>query len=238
VSQAIACRGVRGVVLDIEGTTTPLSFVTGTLFPYARAHAGDFLNRRGTDDGVRGDLALLRAERAADPAAKGIAEPGDHDLAYLHFLMDQDRKSTALKALQGRIWDEGFRAGTLRGEVYPDVPPAFRRWRAQGRRLAIFSSGSVLAQKLLFGSTAEGDLCPFLEAYFDTTTGPKKEPESYRRIAEALALGTSALLFLSDVAEELDAARAAGLGTALCVRQGEPPRTAHPVATTFDAVCP
>jgi enolase-phosphatase E1 len=235
VTAAVGGAETRGILLDIEGTTTPLSFVAQVLFPYARAHAGEFLERRGGDGGVKDDLVLLRQERAADPQGATVAG----DLAYLHLLMDQDRKSTALKALQGRIWEEGFRAGALRGEVYPDVPPALRRWRAQGRRLAVFSSGSVLAQKLLFSSTAAGDLLPFFEAHFDTTTGAKREPESYRRIAAALALDAAAVLFLSDVVGELDAARDAGLRTALCVREGPAPDAfGHAVAGTFDTVCP
>jgi enolase-phosphatase E1 len=153
--------------------------------------------------------------------------------------MDRDRKSTGLKALQGRVWEEAFHAGTLRGMVYPDIPPAFRRWRAQGREIAIFSSGSVRAQQLLFASAPPGDLAGFLRGYFDTTVGPKREAASYRRIAEALALPPEQVLFVSDVAAELDAARAAGLHTVLCVREGPlPDASPHPAVDTFDDVCP
>jgi enolase-phosphatase E1 len=239
--EAIRTAGIRGILLDIEGTTTPLTFVSDVLFPYARAHAREFLDRRREEPDVQADLALLRREHEADeragstpPAWRGDVESA---VAYIHALMEQDRKSTALKALQGRIWEEGFRSGALRGVVYPDVPPAFDRWRRRGLVLAIFSSGSVLAQKLLFGTTSGGDLTPQLAAHFDTTTGPKREPESYRRIADSLGLGPATLLFVSDVVEELDAARAAGLPTALCVRGAQPsaPPT-HPVVTTFDGV--
>jgi enolase-phosphatase E1 len=153
--------------------------------------------------------------------------------------MDRDRKSTGLKALQGRVWDEGFQKGALKGDVYADVPPAFERWTAQGRQVAIFSSGSVLAQKLLFAHTPLGDLTASIVGFFDTTTGPKKDPDSYRRIVLALGRSPSEVVFLSDVAAELDAARAAGLGTGLCCREGEPPAASeHPVVVTFAAVCP
>jgi enolase-phosphatase E1 len=150
--------------------------------------------------------------------------------------MDQDRKSTGLKSLQGKIWEEGYRAGDLRGEVYPDVPPALERWRRQGIDVAIFSSGSVQAQRSLFTSTAAGDLTRFIRAYFDTTTGAKTAPDSYARIAAALQRSPSEVLFLSDVGAELDAARTAGMRTALCVRTpASPPSTvAHPVIHAFD----
>ena len=239
--EAIRTAGIRGILLDIEGTTTPLTFVTDVLFPYARAHAKEFLDRRRGEPDVQADLALLRREHEGDERAGATPPPWRDDVesavAYIHALMDQDRKSTALKALQGRIWEEGFRSGALHGDVYPDVLPALDRWRRRGLVLAIFSSGSVLAQKLLFGTTPGGDLNRHLAAYFDTTTGPKKDPESYRRIAESLGLEPVAVLFVSDVVEELDAARAAGMATALCVRGAHPsPPPTHPVVTTFDGV--
>jgi enolase-phosphatase E1 len=149
--------------------------------------------------------------------------------------MDRDRKSTALKALQGRIWKGGYRSGALKSHVYPDVRTALERCRAQRRSVAIFSSGSVLAQRLLFEHTVEGDLTPLIHAYFDTTTGPKQAAHSYRRIAEALRVAPGAVLFVSDVPAELDAAQAAGMGTGLCVRaDGAPPTSDHPVLRTFD----
>jgi len=152
--------------------------------------------------------------------------------------MDQDKKSTGLKSLQGKIWEEGYRTGELRGEVYPDVPPALERWRRQRIDIAIFSSGSVQAQRSLFASTAAGDLTRFIRAYFDTTTGPKTAPDSYARIAAALERSPSDVLFLSDVGVELDAARAAGMGTALCVRTpgSAPSIGVHPVIHVLDAL--
>ncbi len=235
-------EGVRAILLDIEGTTTPIEFVSVVLFPYARARARDFL-RHGEEPAVREDLRRLREEQAADERAGSSPPPWrdtlDSAVAYVHFLMDRDRKSTGLKSLQGRIWEEGYRSGALRGEVFPDVPIAFERWRRQGRDIAIFSSGSVLAQKLLFASTPAGDLTRYIRAYFDTTTGPKREAQSYRRIARALGYESREVLFLSDVLAELDAAREAGMGTALCVRTGEAVAASpHAAVYTLDGVCP
>jgi enolase-phosphatase E1 len=232
-----------GMVVDIEGTTTPVTFVYDVLFPYARARLGAFLTRRAGEGAIRDDLAQLRREHAAEPAQREPppAWSADQDTLaaatrYLHWLMDRDRKSTALKALQGRMWEEGFRAGELRSEVYPDVPPAFRRWHAQGRGPWIFSSGSVLAQKLLFAHTRDGDLTPLIAGYFDTTTGPKRETPTYARIADAIGRPPAELRFVSDVTAELDAARGAGLQTALCVRGDEPDAAGHPVIRSFDAL--
>jgi enolase-phosphatase E1 len=233
------------ILLDIEGTTTPISFVYDTLFPYARANVKDFLSRALVDESVRQDVGGLRAEHAAD-VRRGLAPPPleertPEDLlesmtAYVHWLMDQDRKSTPLKSLQGKIWEEGYRAGRLRGEVFADVPAAFERWRRDSTTIAIYSSGSVLAQRLLFSHTVAGDLTGFINAYFDTRVGAKKEPVSYRRIAEELGLRPAAVLFVSDIVAELDAARAAGMQTALSVRPGNHPQPSdhtHPVIHTF-----
>jgi enolase-phosphatase E1 len=150
-------------------------------------------------------------------------------------LIDLDRKATPLKSLQGKIWEEGYRSGALKSPVYDDVPPAFRRFCEEGRRIAIFSSGSVLAQKLLFAHTTHGDLSPWIAGYFDTTSGPKREPESYARITAELRLNPEQILFVSDTAAELDAAAAAGVQTRLCVREDALPATsAHGVVRSFD----
>ncbi|MGH9389029.1 MAG: acireductone synthase [Vicinamibacteria bacterium] len=239
--------GVSAILLDIEGTTTPVDFVHSVLFPFARAHVEEFLLRCRERDDVRADLVSLREEHAAEgedasrlPSLRD--EPEEARLLsavrYVHWLMDRDRKSTALKSLQGKIWEEGYRRGELRGQVYPDVAPALARWRRQGKEIAIFSSGSVLAQKLLFESSTAGDLTAFIGSYFDTTTGPKREEESYRRIAQTLGRPPSEILFLSDVAAELDAAAGAGMRTALCVRPGASETAAgeHPIVHTLDEV--
>ncbi len=195
-----AAAGIRAVLLDIEGTTTPIAFVHDVLFPYARRH--------------------LR--RYVDAATA----------AQYESLMDSDSKSTELKALQGQIWEEGYRGGELVGEVFADVPGAFEQWHAQGVQIGIFSSGSVLAQQLLFRHSSAGDLTKFLSWYFDTTTGAKADAGSYRRIAAAMAVPPSALVFISDVTRELDAAREAGMHTRLAVRPGNtPPSDGHGFTT-------
>lgn len=228
----------RAILLDVEGTTTPLRFVHDVLFPHARERLADFLRAHAGDAQVQGDVAALRAEHARD-AASGRTPPawGADDLvsasAYARWLIDQDRKATSLKSLQGRIWEEGYATGALVGQVYPDVPAAFERWKRAGKTLAIFSSGSVLAQRLLFAHSEAGDLERYLAAHFDTTTGPKTEAPSYRSIAEALGLAPSEVLFLSDVVAELDAARAAGMATGLVARESQAPATDHPVLHDF-----
>ncbi len=239
----------RGILLDIEGTTTPVDFVYGMLFSFARARVESFIRQNLSRDDVRDDLKALRKEYASETAQTPDLPPWRDDsvdaqvasaVAYLHWLMDRDRKSTALKSLQGKIWEVGYRSGELRGQVYPDVSLAFARWRRQKRVIGIFSSGSVLAQKLLFAHSTAGDLTPFLGTYFDTTTGPKQEEESYRRIAKALRFAPGEILFLSDVVAELDAARRAGLETLLCARPGtaQPAAGTHTIVQTFDELFP
>lgn len=236
----------RAILLDIEGVTTPVDFVYQTLFPFARRHVKEFLDAHSTDEAVNADIARLREEHAAEAGDQPPAWRDDSleaqlasAVAYVHWLMDRDRKSTGLKSLQGKIWEAGYRSGELRGEVYEDVSRAFARWKEQRRIIAIFSSGSVLAQQLLFAHSTAGDLTGFIQAYFDTTTGAKREAESYRRIAASLQSQPSEVLFLSDVVAELDAARLAGMQTALCVRhEPSPPSGAHSVICTFDEVFP
>jgi enolase-phosphatase E1 len=232
---------VEAILLDVEGTTTPVDFVNRTLFPYAREHVDSFLREHAGEAQVRADIERLRAEHTAD-VGRGENPPAWVDgstaavVAYIHWLMDRDRKATGLKSLQGRIWERGYAVGELRGEIYADVPVAFARWRAADLRIAIFSSGSVLAQQLLFRHSTAGDLTPYLSAFYDTSTGPKREPESYRRIAASLGVSTDRILFVSDVAEELDAAQVVGVGIALCVRTGESPLSVHPVVRSLDVI--
>jgi enolase-phosphatase E1 len=228
----------RAILLDVEGTTTPVAFVYDVLFPYARQRL-----RRSMGAAPPPLLAAFAAEHAQEAPAPGLPpwddeRPGLSALAYARWLMERDRKSTALKALQGVIWDAGFASGELRGQVYDDVPPALRRWSREGRRVAIFSSGSTLAQRRIFGTTAWGDLTPQLAGFFDTTTGAKQDPSSYRAIAEALGCAPAEMLFVSDVVGELRAAREAGARTALCVRDGQegPPPDGHPVIRSFDEI--
>jgi enolase-phosphatase E1 len=186
--------GIAAIVLDIEGTTTPITFVTRVLFPYARTHLRSYLEEHSSS--------------------------AEHDAAYFESLMDRDDKSTSLKELQGRIWEIGYRRGEIVGEVFPDVPRALQRWHDNGLLVGIFSSGSVLAQQLLFRHSSYGDLTQFVRSYFDTHIGTKADPDSYRRIAQQLDLSARAILFLSDVTRELDAACQAGMDVCLVTRPG------------------
>lgn len=216
---------VRVVLLDIEGTTTPVDFVYETLFPFARKHLREFLDREAEIESVRADIAMLRNEyerdlESADVPPLWINGSADSAVVYALWLMDRDRKSTALKSIQGKIWEQGYQNGELLGVVYEDVPSAFSRWHEHGIVIAIYSSGSVLAQKLIFAHTNAGDLTSFISGYFDTTTGAKKESASYRRIASALGFETAQVRFYSDSLAEVNAAREAGMSTALVDRDG------------------
>jgi enolase-phosphatase E1 len=215
------------------------------LFPYARGHLREFVARHFRDAEVLDDIARLQAEHRADSGGGLGPPPWRADtaedetasaIAYVQWLMDADRKSTGLKSLQGRIWETGYRTGELRGQVYPDVPPALMRWSGQGRDIGIFSSGSVQAQRLLFSCSNAGDLTGCIRAYFDTTSGPKTEALSYRRIAATLERAPQEMLFVSDVVAELDAARQSGMQTVLCVRSPGSPVDpgGHAVIHTFD----
>lgn len=229
----------RVVLLDVEGTTTPLAFVARTLFPFARAHLAGFIGS-ATGEGLEA-LAALDAERraAGAPAAATAGERADALLRFALDLMDQDRKSPALKWVQGLIWKNGYRDGALRGEVFADVAPALRRIKAEGRRACIYSSGSVLAQQLLFSTTPDGDLTPWLEHHFDTAVGPKGAADSYRGIARTLGIAPGEGCFASDVVAELDAARTAGWRTCLMLRPGNAPVApghGHPTASDLGAL--
>lgn len=233
---------IRSILLDIEGTTTPIDFVYQTLFPFARRHIRVYLQEHWMEEGLQTDLALLRAEHATD-MQQGLNPPVlqmdvDSVTVYIHWLMDQDRKSTPLKSLQGKLWQEGYESSELLSVVFDDVPPSLKRWHHQGKHIYIYSSGSVLAQKLLFGYTAFGDLTPLLNGYFDTTIGAKTETESYRRIATSIGQSPDAILFVSDVVKELIAASEAGMQCALSLRAGNHPQPANafqPI-NSFDAL--
>jgi enolase-phosphatase E1 len=238
----IDLRVVRVILLDIEGTTTPLDFVHRTLFGYARDNFRRFLERNYTDAGVSRQIAILKEQYANDADAKkalpvwsATDSPSEISSAtqYALLLMDRDSKSGPLKSLQGLIWQEGYRSRKLKGEVYPDVPRAFEHWR-QDKTIYIYSSGSELAQRLLFSSTSFGDLTAYIRGFFDTRVGAKISVESYRKIATSIGAAENQILFLSDVERELDAARSAGMQTALVVRGEEPSSSAHPMIKTFD----
>jgi enolase-phosphatase E1 len=213
---------IRAVLTDIEGTTSSLSFVKDVLFPYARTHLAAFVREQGQDPRVASQLEAVRRE-AGDPALSQEAMI-DHLIAWI----DQDRKITPLKVLQGMIWENGYRSGDFQGHIYPDAEQVLRDWQARGLALYVYSSGSVQAQKLLFAHTTFGDLTPLFDGYFDTTVGGKLDTGSYHAIAAAIGVAPAEILFLSDVKAELDAAAAAGCRTAWLVRDDSPdPRAAH-----------
>lgn len=223
---------IQAILTDIEGTTSSLSFVKDVLFPYARSRMAAFVREHGREPEVARLLAEARAE-----------SPGSRDdetlIAQLERWIDEDRKTTSLKALQGLIWENGYRRGDFQGHVYPDAVAQLRAWHDRGLGLYVYSSGSVKAQQLLFAHTAFGDLTPLFSGYFDTTVGGKKDAGSYRRISQALGLPAERILFLSDVKEELDAAREAGFAVRWLVRDDEPPtQPAHPVARSFADIDP
>jgi enolase-phosphatase E1 len=248
-NQPLAAAHAQTVLLDVEGTTTPVEFVHEVLFPFAHRHVREFIRRQRPSEEVLACLSELKEERHAD-VENGLTPPewqeGSDELlaesvaAYVYWLMDEDRKSTALKSLQGKIWEAGYLDGSLRAPVYSDVPHAFKRWRGQGRGIYIYSSGSILAQKLLFAHTNSGDLTGFIDGYFDTTTGAKTSADSYRSIGARMHIPAAEVLFLSDVAAELDAAREAGMKTALCARAGwiKSETPGHQIILTFDVVFP
>lgn len=221
----------RAVVTDLEGTTTPVSFVKQVLFPYARTRIAAFVRERADDAEVRAQLdALERLENRQ----LTLRQAGE----LLERWIDEDRKATPLKALQGMVWRRGYHNGELRGQVYQDVPPTLRVWRDRGLRCYVYSSGSVEAQQLLLGHTPYGDLRDCFDGYFDTRIGAKRETRAYVRVAETVRLPVSEILFLSDVAEELQAARAAGMAVCQLVRakDGTRPAPGFPHARDFSEV--
>jgi enolase-phosphatase E1 len=225
---------MRAVLTDIEGTTSSLSFVKDVLFPYARRHLKDFVRSHAEDPAVRAVLDDVRArENALGLDAEGV-------VAILDQWMSEDRKITPLKALQGMIWKSGYESRELLGHVYDDAVAHLGAWHAQGVPLYVYSSGSVEAQRLLFGHTKFGDLTELFSGFFDTTVGAKLDAASYRVIAAHVALPPGDILFLSDNVAELDAARLAGMGTTWLDRSpgrsDAPGAGEHPRASTFDDV--
>jgi enolase-phosphatase E1 len=219
---------IRAILTDIEGTTSSLSFVHDVLFPYARSRIADFVHAHRDDPEVRKQLDAVRAT--------SNARTDEQAIATLIQWIDEDRKITPLKALQGMIWEHGFKNGDFKGHVYDDAARCLRAWRAHGLTLYVFSSGSVHAQKLLFGYSDHGDLASLFSGFFDTTIGAKREPPAYTAIAREIGIAPAEILFLSDIAQELDAARAARMQTMQVLREGVTPQANHPTARSFDEV--
>ena len=214
---------MKAILLDIEGTTTPIDFVHKTLFPFAKERIGEYV--RANFNEIKTEIEQLKVEYKSDFQnqiyGRRFDENSPESIAeYLKFLIDVDRKSSPLKSLQGKIWQAGYESGELKSVMFEDVPQAFERWFSQGKTIAIYSSGSVLAQKLIFQYSNFGDLTKYISAYFDTAVGGKREMESYEKIAEKLQNRKREILFVSDVLEELEAAHLAGLETILAIREG------------------
>jgi enolase-phosphatase E1 len=223
---------IRAVLTDIEGTTSSIRFVKDVLFPHARKRLPAFIAIHAGNPDVQHWL-----HEAAKEA--GMISASQHEIiALLQRWIDEDRKATSLKALQGMIWDEGYRNGEFRAHVYADVAPKLHAWKKQGVDLYVYSSGSVAAQKLLFAHSDAGDLTPLFSGYFDTETGPKRDAESYRSIVASIGVPAANVLFLSDVTQELDAARTAGLQTTLLARAPAtcPQQDIHHCVADFDAI--
>lgn len=226
------------ILTDIEGTTSSISFVKDVLFPYARNALPDFVREHGGREDVRRWLDAVATEHGAVCSDDVVVE-------ILQGMIDEDRKHTALKALQGMIWSDGYRSADFTAHIYPDAAAMLQRWHDAGIPLAVYSSGSVPAQKLFFGHTDAGDLTGLFGGWFDTEVGHKRDADSYREIARRLDRPADDILFLSDVVEELDAARDAGMRTALIDRREDYPQPrlgdaahGHPRVERFDRIDP
>ena len=208
--------GIQWILTDIEGTTTEVSFVYDILFPYFRAHMDQWktVDSAPMNDVLEQTRLIVLEEQAINLTSNEAL------FEQLRQWSIEDRKVTPLKTFQGMVWEQGFKSGAIKGHIYPDVKPAIERWTAMGIKLAIFSSGSIAAQKQLFGFSTEGDLTPYFSAYFDTTTGMKRDEQTYQLIAQQLQASANSVLFLSDISQELEAANAAGIRTLQLVRPG------------------
>ncbi|MGH8352188.1 MAG: acireductone synthase [Pseudomonas sp.] len=220
---------IKAILTDIEGTTSAVSFVFEVLFPYAARHLPDFVRGNAQQPAVAAQLDAVRAESGeAHADIERIIE-------ILLGWIAEDRKATPLKALQGMVWEQGYKAGQLKGHVYPDAVEALKRWKEEGYELYVYSSGSVQAQQLIFGCSVAGDLRPLFSGYFDTGSGPKREAASYQRIAQSIGRPPEEILFLSDLVQELDAAQQAGLPTCGLAREGGE-LAGHPTVASFAVI--
>ncbi len=234
---------IRAILLDIEGTTTPIDFVYQTLFPYASRNLESFLRERAQDPEIQSLIQDLRAQHEVDDH-NGLEPPAwvNHpdearlrsSAAYGQWLIARDSKCTPWKSLQGKIWQQGFARGELRGEVFPDVPFAFERWQRQKKIICIYSSGSILAQQLLFSTTASGDLTSYISVFFDTHVGAKTEGESYKKIAASFSYPPHQFLFISDAVKEIAAAQSVGMQAVICVREEHPTPTSGAAGVIHD----
>jgi len=220
------------ILTDIEGTTTSISFVADVLFPYFLEHI-DEVKASIDEPAIR---VQIEATKRTVSEEENKAIDDTEAIKYLEHWCRTDRKHPALKALQGMVWEKGYKNGQLKGHIYPEVPAMLEAWKEKGIKLGIYSSGSVPAQKLLFGYSEAGNLTPYFSDYFDTVVGHKRELQSYKNITLALGLPATEILFLSDIEQELDAAREAGMQTIKLIRPGTDTNSTHKTATDFDEV--
>lgn len=230
-----AFASVRGILLDIEGTTSSISFVHDIMFPFVLEHLDDYLAKHATEEATKAVSEQIASDAGHESLAAWEEQTGEPALALVkqevRQLMAADAKATGLKALQGLIWDGGFRSGQLVAHTFPDVIPSIRKWRSAGFDVRIYSSGSIAAQKLFFGHVdGVGNCLDLFTGHYDTTIGGKKEPNSYARVATDWGLQPNEILFISDIAEELEAASKADVLVLASVRPGN-----HPLAETLDA---
>lgn len=223
---------IRYVLTDIEGTTTSITFVHDVLFPYSRQALPAFLKEHWNENAVQEYVGMVLATCREESRPLSADDP-DSIVATLISWIEEDRKHPGLKGLQGLVWKDGYQKGAFKAHVYDDVAPNLKAWKKRGLRLGVYSSGSALAQKLLFSHTMTGDLTPLFSDFFDTAVGAKREPSSYEAIQKKIGLPPSDILFLSDVEEELDAAKAIGFATTQLVRPGTTPSQRHLCASTF-----
>lgn len=230
MSQANSKADIKAIVLDIEGTVAPISFVHETLFPYARDRIANFIHEHADNDIVRNQIAATKELVGHDMS-------DDDVISTLINWIDEDRKAGPLKRLQGMIWAEGYADGALQGPIYSDAAQEMQHWHENGMPLYVYSSGSVQAQKLIFGHSDQGDLTMLLSGYYDTEVGPKRETRSYHNIQTDINMPSKHLLFLSDTEAELDAANEAGWHTAWIVRDANcDENPSHPQFVNFRQV--
>lgn len=224
---------IRYILTDIEGTTTSISFVHDVLFPYAKKHLPAWVRSHRSEGRVQNALEQVAATVLQEESIE-LDEAGQ--IEKLLFWIATDRKHPALKAIQGYLWKDGYENGSFKGHVYDDVPGALERWKSANLKMGIYSSGSVPAQRLLFGYSEAGDLQPFFSDYFDTAVGHKREKSSYDNIRKALGLKAEEILFLSDIPEELQAAQSAGMMVLHLLRAGTEPSSQFPGVANFDEI--
>ncbi|KAM5194377.1 enolase-phosphatase E1 [Mantella aurantiaca] len=243
--------GVTTVLLDIEGTTTPITFVKEILFPYIQDNVKEYLQTHWQEEECQKDIQHLRLQAEKDRGLSGFVPIPVNEAEVqqiiqgvvdnVNWQISLDRKTTALKGLQGHMWRAAYASGQVKGEVYDDVVPALKKLKEAGIKLYVFSSGSVEAQKLLFGYSIEGDLRELFQGHFDTTVGPKMESESYRKIAAHIGCSTENILFLTDITKEAKAAKEAGMNVAVVVRPGnaaltDEEKASYPLINSFEQI--